>query len=708
MTEQTEQPTQQPMFQVEVDDNQIAIIRIHSVDNDANWLSENFTDELRDVIGTLIYRQVQGAIFISTRENNFIQGLKPSLFKGKTDEQLFAFSQDAQAIMRELNTLKMPIIAAIDGNCFSIGLELALACDYRIASDESHTLFAMPQVRSGLLPFAGGTQRLPRLIGLRSALPLMLFGEKITAETAKGLGLVDQLVPKARLLTGAYQLLLEKKIPKANHKQPLTLFKKWRKQLEGNPFLRNKFLERSENSIWLKTFGNYPATAKLIELLKEPHFKQGLALEQQAFVELFNSEASQVLIELKKTERAMRDKYRIRGNVRDVTHVSILGSGYMGAGIAYLTANNAKVPVRIKDIHPSEIRKALRTGFELMQKAMDKKQLNHGEMIQRMNLITGGERLVAAKSTDFVIEAVYEDLKLKQRMLAESENYYSEKTIFASNTSTFAIKDIAAHAIRPENVIGLHYFSPVTTQKMVEIIPHGTTSEHTIATAIHFAIQQGKIPLLVADKQGFFINRVLTPLLLEAIQCLIDGESIEFIDRSLQEFGFKLGPLAMIDEMGLDVLVKSNPALVRELGGRFTLPENVDLLIRNERKGCKNKRGFYMYDRFGERLQEDKSIYHVMETIARNDLESEQIVRRCVLRMINEAAWCLQDQVIASTDEGNVASVLGMGFPEFRGGIYAYIEKIGVTEIVHQLRLHAKQYGKRFEPCEWLIRQTEA
>ncbi|WGE32452.1 3-hydroxyacyl-CoA dehydrogenase NAD-binding domain-containing protein [Actinobacillus genomosp. 2] len=703
----TEQLIQPPMFQVEVDDNRIAIIRIHSADNDANWLTENFAEQLRDVIGTLIYQQAQGAILISARQNNFIQGLKPSILKQKTDEQLLAFSQNAQAIMRELNTLKLPIIAAIDGNCFSVGLELALACDYRIASDEPHTQFAMPQVRSGLLPFAGGTQRLPRLIGLQNATPLLLSGKKIDATAAKSLGLVDQLVPNTKLLATAYQLLHSSKIQKTDHKRPLTLFKKWRKQLEGNKLFRHKFLDRTENLIWLETFGNYPAVAKLIELLKEPHFKQGLILEQQAFVELFNTETSKVLIELKKTERAMKDKYRIRGNVRDITQVSILGSGYMGAGIAYLTANNAKVPVRIKDIHPSEIRKALRTSFELMQKAVDNNQLNHGEMLQRMNLITGGERLVAAKSTDFVIEAVYEDLALKQRMLLESENYYSKHIIFATNTSTLAIKDIATHALRPENVIGLHYFSPVTKQKIVEIIPHTTTSEHTIATAIHFAIQQGKVPLLVADKQGFFINRILTPLLLEAIQCLIDGESIEFIDRSLQEFGFKLGPLAMIDEMGLDVLVKSNPALVRELGSRFSLPNSVDLLVRNERKGCKNKRGFYMYNRFGERLQEDKSIYHVMETIARNDLESEQIARRCVLRMINEAAWCLQDNVILSTDEGNVASVLGTGFPEFRGGIYAYIEKIGAKEIVRQLHLHRKQFGKRFEPCEWLIQQAE-
>ena len=505
----------------------------------------------------------------------------------------------------------------------------------------------------------------------------------------------------------AYQLLLENQIAKADYKKPKNLLHKWRKKLEGTPSLRNKLLDRLENHLWQKTFGNYPAVIELIELLKEPHFKQGLTFEQDALVKLLNTETSNVLVNLKKTERAMKDKYTIRGNVRDVLQVSILGSGYMGAGIAYLTANNARIPVRIKDIHPSEIQKALRTCYNLMRQAVQKKQLREGEMIQRMNLITGGERLVAAKSTDFIIEAVYEDLNLKQRMLQESENYYDEHAIFATNTSTFSIKEIASVAKRPENVIGFHYFSPVIKQQLVEIIPHEGTCEHTIATAIHFAIQQGKVPLLVSDTQGYFINRLLTPLLLEAMQCVIDGEAIEFIDRSLQEFGFKIGPLAMMDEMGLDVLNKAIPALVKAYGERFEMPAKTELLIRNERKGCKNKRGFYMYDKHGTRLQEDKSIYHVMETITQNDLEAEEIARRCILRMINEAAWCLHEKVIQSPEEGNVASVLGTGFPQFRGGIYAYMKKVSVKEIVKQLQVHQQIYGNRFEPCPWLVEQAE-
>lgn len=694
-------------FHVEIDDNRIAIVRIDVKGKSQNWLPEPFIEDLRDVMGSVIYQQARGVIFVSGKTKGFIQGYDPDYLCGKNDEQLKTLSHNAQLVMREINTLKMPVVAVIDGGCYGVGLELALACDYRIASEESYTKFAMPQIRSGILPFAGGTQRLPRLVGLQNAVTMLLSGQKIGVEKALKIGLVDKLIPASNLFETAYQLLLNHKVQKIDHKNPLDKVKKWRKQLEGNKFIREKYLAHIENRVWDKAFGNYPAVEEMLALLKEPHFKAGLALEQNALVKLMHTEQAQVLMNLKQTERAMKEQYQHLAQVRDVKQVTVLGSGYMGAGIAYLTANNAQIPVRIKDIHPSEIQKALQTCYGLMQKAVSKKQLSHGEMIQRMNLITGGERLVAAKSTDFIVEAVYEKLELKQQMVQESENYYDENAIFATNTSTFAIRDIASVAKRPENVIGLHYFSPVTKRPMVEIIPHEKTCQRAVSTAIHFAIQQGKIPMLVADKEGFFINRILTPFLLEAIECLSEGEGIEFIDRALQEFGFKIGPLAMIDEIGLDIIVKSNPAMVSELGKRFALPTVIERLTGDDRKGRKNKRGFYLYDTRGARTQEDKSIYHTMETIMRNDMEAEDIARRCVLRMLNEACWCLQDQVIRSTDEGNVASVFGVDFPDFRGGVYAYINKIGAKELVRQLRKHTQQYGERFTPCEWLVERAE-
>ncbi|MDG6252785.1 3-hydroxyacyl-CoA dehydrogenase NAD-binding domain-containing protein [Glaesserella parasuis] len=694
-------------FHVEIDDNRIAIVRIDVKGKSQNWLPEPFIEDLRDVMGSVIYQQARGVIFVSGKTKGFIQGYDPDYLRGKNDEQLKTLSHNAQLVMREINTLKMPVVAVIDGGCYGVGLELALACDYRIASEESYTKFAMPQIRSGILPFAGGTQRLPRLVGLQNAVTMLLSGQKIGVEKALKIGLVDKLIPASNLFETAYQLLLNHKVQKVDHKNPLDKVKKWRKQLEGNKFIREKYLAHIENRVWDKAFGNYPAVTEMLALLKEPHFKAGLALEQNALVNLMHTEQAQVLMNLKQTERAMKEQYQHLAQVRDVQQVTVLGSGYMGAGIAYLTANNAQIPVRIKDIHPSEIQKALQTCYGLMQKAVDKKQLSHGEMIQRMNLITGGERLVAAKSTDFIVEAVYEKLELKQQMVQESENYYEENAIFATNTSTFAIRDIASVAKRPENVIGFHYFSPVTKRPMVEIIPHEKTCQRAVSTAIHFAIQQGKIPMLVADKEGFFINRILTPFLLEAIECLSEGEGIEFIDRALQEFGFKIGPLAMIDEIGLDIIVKSNPAMVSELGKRFALPTTIERLTGDDRKGRKNKRGFYLYDTRGKRTQEDKSVYHTMETIMQNEMEAEDIARRCVLRMLNEACWCLQDQVIRSTDEGNVASVFGVDFPDFRGGVYAYINKIGAKELVRQLRKHTQQYGERFTPCEWLVERAE-
>ena len=324
--------------------------------------------------------------------------------------------------------------------------------------------------------------------------------------------------------------------------------------------------------------------------------------------------------------------------------------------------------------------------------------------MQKIYLISGGERFIGKQRADIVIEAVYEDLQLKQNLIEESENYYDNDTIFASNTLTLSIAEIASKAQRPQNVIGVHYFTPVNQRRMVEIVPHQTTSQATIAKAIKLVIEQGQVPLLVKDSPGFFINRILIPYLLEAYYCVLDGEAVGTIDRALQEFGFGIGPLAMIDEMGLDILIKALPKLERCFGGRFAPPKKVDNLLLNDRKGRKNRRGFYLYhSRTGDRTQVDKSIYQVLEITVENNLEPEQIVRRCILMMLNEAAYCLQENIITNQNEGNVASVLGMFFPEFRGGIYAYLDEIGAQTIVAELMLMVEQHGERFQPCECLV-----
>ena len=710
--EQLQTDNSQSPFSLAVQEN-VAIVTINTPDSHFNLLHEDFIGHLRAVLGAVIYQKLQGLIFISAKQNNFIRGFNLAELEGKSLEQLEKFAEETQLVMSEIEQLKVPTVAAIHGDCYGVGLELALACRIRIATDDSHTLFAMPQVRSGLLPFCGGTQRLPRLIGLKDAAPLLLTGDKINVKKALELGLVDQLTSKTGLKSTALSYILEKKGVKETQSKTAQLWKKAKNFLEVTEFTRNQALEKVQSSISLRAFDNYPAGETLMNVLKQTDLKLGLAAERAGLCRLFFTAQSRVLRHLERTARAMKLQYKARGYgeecLHDIENVAILGSGFLGAGIAYVTAYHAHLPVRIKDIHLNEIQKALQRTATLLQREVEQGNLSSGRMRQTMQLISGGERFIGKPNADFVIEAVYEDVALKRQMIREAFDYFGENIVYATNTSTLSIAEIARDAPRPENVIGFHYFSPVAERKMLEIIPHAASSEHTIATAIHFAIQQGKIPLLVADKPGFFVNRILTPYLLEAIQCVIDGEAIEFVDRSLQEFGFKIGPLALIDDMGLDVLVASLPNLIERLGERFTPSPRIQYLIENERKGAKNNRGFYLYNlHTGERKEEDGSIYHTLEIVTANELESEQIVRRCILMMINEACYCLQEGVIQSTDEGNVASVLGAFFPDFRGGIYAYIEKVGAQNIVAELNEHVRLYGERFTPCEWLLNKAEA
>ncbi|MFC0322587.1 3-hydroxyacyl-CoA dehydrogenase NAD-binding domain-containing protein [Gallibacterium melopsittaci] len=700
-----QQPKLSP-FTLSIDEQQVATLLINVQDKRRNVLSADFVSQLDNLL-TSLPAETKGLILQSAKENNFIQGFDLNSLIGKSDLQLEAFLTQVHQLIEKIQNLPFPTVAVIHGACYGIGLELALACRYRIASDNIHTQFAMPQVRSGIVPFANGISYLVERVGLKNALSFLLSGDKFDVHTMQSLNCVDEVVPVSLLTVTAYEYFGKQNFVAKTLSQTAVLWQKVQHYLHNNMLSRRFLFDAAENKEWLGPIDNYPAMSRIIEILKQPTQLERLAAEKRAFIELFNSENSRVLRDLEQTKRAMRLQYETRGNVRDVNKLAIIGGGFMGAGIAYITVRNARIPVRIKDIHPSGITKALHMTHSLLQREVSKQLLSSGEMQQMMYLISGGERFLAAPDADFVIEAVYEELEVKQRVLQESEVFYSENTIFASNTSTLSIADIASVANRPENVIGFHYFSPISQRKMLEIIPHEKTSEKTIATAIHFAIQQGKIPLLVADKPGFFVNRILIPYLLEAFYCLCDGEAVDFVDRALQEFGFEVGPLAMLDDFGLDLLAKMLPNLERYYGKPFAVPAKLGNLLRDDRKGRKNRRGFYLYNsQTEERTMVDKSIYYVMETISENNLESEQVVRRCILMMLNEAARCLQEGVISSQDEGNMASVLGLFFPEFRGGIYAYMQYIGATSIVKALNEHVILYGDRFQPCEWLLEQA--
>jgi 3-hydroxyacyl-CoA dehydrogenase/enoyl-CoA hydratase/3-hydroxybutyryl-CoA epimerase len=385
-----------------------------------------------------------------------------------------------------------------------------------------------------------------------------------------------------------------------------------------------------------------------------------------------------------------------------IRKVGVLGGGLMGGGIAYVTASKAKLPVRLKDIAPEGIKNALKMAYDLLNKRVKRRIMRHSQLQQQLALITGTTDYTGFKDTDVVIEAVFEDVALKQAMVADIESHAAPHTIFASNTSSIPIKDIAAKAQRPQQVIGLHYFSPVDKMPLAEVIPHKATSDATISTTVALAKAQGKTPIVVKDGAGFYVNRILAPYMIEAAEMILSGEPIDKIDKVLVKFGFPVGPVKLLDEVGIDVGTKIIPFLQADFGARFTSPDAFDKVLADDRKGKKNGKGFYDYSASSKGKNVDASVYQLLGLTPKEHLASEDIIQRSVYRLLNEAALCLDEGVIRSARDGDIGAIFGIGFPPFTGGPFRYMDSIGIDVLVERLEALARVHGDKFAPAEIL------
>ncbi|MBY0417320.1 MAG: fatty acid oxidation complex subunit alpha FadJ, partial [Pararheinheimera sp.] len=393
---------------------------------------------------------------------------------------------------------------------------------------------------------------------------------------------------------------------------------------------------------------------------------------------------------------------------RKVRKAAILGGGLMGGGIANVTATKAGVPVRIKDISQQGISNAMKYSYSLLEKKLRKRFVTKTEVQKQMSLLTGTTDYSGFHDVDLVVEAVFEDLNLKQQMVADIEANCSEHTVFASNTSSLPIGQIAAKAARPENVIGLHYFSPVDKMPLVEVIAHDKTSAETIATTVAFARKQGKTPIVVKDGAGFYVNRILALYMNEAANILLEGEPVEALDKALVKFGFPVGPITLLDEVGIDVGAKISPILLNELGERFTAPAAFDRLLADGRKGRKVEKGFYLYGAKAKgKKQVDASVYSVLSLNPVAKLSGDQISLRCVVQMLNEAVRCLEEGIISSPRDGDIGAIFGIGFPPFLGGPFRYIDQMGAATLVAHLRSFESRFGARFAPSKLLLEKAE-
>jgi 3-hydroxyacyl-CoA dehydrogenase/enoyl-CoA hydratase/3-hydroxybutyryl-CoA epimerase len=387
--------------------------------------------------------------------------------------------------------------------------------------------------------------------------------------------------------------------------------------------------------------------------------------------------------------------------------VGLLGGGLMGGGIAFVTATKAGLPARIKDIRSEGIANAIKYSFDILNKKVKRGFMHKSDMQKQMALLTGSVDYSGFSNADVVIEAVFEDLILKQNMVAEVEENCAEHTIFASNTSSIPITQIAAKAKRPEQVIGLHYFSPVDKMPLAEVIAHDKTSDQTISTTVELAKKQGKTPIVVKDGAGFYVNRILAPYMNEAAEVLISGEPIDYIDKSLVKFGFPVGPVKLLDEVGIDVGTKIGPILQAQFGDRFASNPGFDKILADDRKGKKNKRGFYDYSGKKPGKEVDESLYTLLGIKPASKMSQGQIAERCVLLMLNEAAMCLDEGVVRNARDGDIGAIFGIGFPPFLGGPFRYMHALGIPHVVARLEHYQGLLGGKFTPADSLKKMAQ-
>jgi enoyl-CoA hydratase/long-chain 3-hydroxyacyl-CoA dehydrogenase len=663
---------------------------------------------------------IKVVVIISGKSDCFIAGADiAELLATQDSEEAQLLSQNGQRFLSQLSELSQPVIAAIHGSCLGGGLELALACDWRIATESDKTSFGLPEVLLGLLPGAGGTQRLPRRVGLANALTMMLSGSPVNARKAYAMGLVDYLTYAENLeefsLKVARRVLAEPGVLKRPKKQNLMSL------LEKIPIARDYMLKQARAQVDKKTKGLYPAPAAIIETvgfgLKEG-LASGQAKESAEFAKLAQTSHFRSLASLYFAQTDLK-KNRFGTPNRRVKEIGVLGAGLMGAGISAVSIQR-DFQVRLKDLSQDNLGKGKKYIWDILRQKIARKRLSAFSADQIFSRIFAQTDYRNFHQCGVVVEAVFEDLALKQKMLADLEALCPEDFVFATNTSAIPISKIAAGCKRPHNVVGMHYFSPVPQMPLLEVIVTKETAPQAAALAVDVGIRQGKTVIVVHDGPGFYTTRILAPFMDEAAQVCREGVSPQQLDTLMQEFGYPVGPITLIDEVGIDVAFHVGKEMGEELGPRVSSGDSALLqeLMAQKSLGKKSGKGFYLYNGKKPNLLQKLGLQkkpkgktpnpHALELLQKHKLSAttssspEDIKKRLCYRMLNEAVYCLQEGILERPLDGDVGAVFGLGFPPFLGGPFRYIDTVGAKKIVEDLQRFAEFRGEAFRPCPLL------
>lgn len=694
-------------FKLALKKDGIATLTFSLPESKVNILRSDILLELNQLIDEIAKnKDIKLLIFRSAKEGNFIAGADINEIKCiNSEEDALKVVKQGQDILTNLANLKCITLAYINGSSLGGGTELALACDFRIAAASAKVQIGLPEVNLGIIPGFGGTQRLPRLIGIIKSLPLILTGKAVNYKKAYKIGLIDDYFPEEFAESNINSFV--KNILNANYRDKLIKRRSARPFIEKVNLFDDIIFEKAKKNIIKKTKGHYPAPLAALKLVANSYnesLTKGLNMELESFAKLVTGDICKNLISLYYTNEKIKKDNGVKLKIAEIEikRAAVVGAGVMGGGIAWLYSN-IDIPVRMRDITT----KALALGFKqvnkIYQQLLKIRKYNKNQITNKLALISATTEMVGFKSCDIVSEAVIENLDIKKMVALEIEKNVDKKCIIASNTSSISITEVAKDLKYPERFIGLHFFNPVNKMPLVEIIAGKKTNKETIASVVKLAKRAKKTPIVVADCAGFLVNRILLTYINEAFYILQEIGDAKRIDNVIEKFGMPMGPFILADTVGLDVGYKVAKILEDAYGQRMLVSKLIDQLYNNKKLlGKKSGAGIYLYQ--GKKVTCNFAINSLCQ---KNEITDSEIQDRLILVMINEAARCLEEKVVDSAEYLDMAMIMGTGFPAFRGGLLRYADKLSIAYLIDKLNKLSDQYGDKFSPANLLLKMKK-
>jgi len=698
------------IFTLSVHEN-IAELVFDMPDKKVNTFTTPAMNELRSHLESLKERKdVKALVIKSAKTGTFIAGADIfELRKLESTESAEETSRAGQDVFNLLEDIPIPTFALINGACLGGGLELALACDYRITTDNPKTRLGFPETQLGIVPGWGGTYRFPRTVGLQQSVKMVLTGKPVDGKKALKIGLADACFPEAFHESWASDFVAAHLSRRRRRKRKAGSIGAW--FLERTPAGRKLLFDRARKDLMAKTGGHYPAPLRALRLLRSAvssNRERALRHERRTLAHLAVTPVCKNLIDLYLARESVKSSSYVKPKKpMALRRAAVLGAGVMGGRISWLLSNN-DVDVTMKDIDWDQIARGYEQANRVYTGLVSRHRLDKRVAGLRMHRIHGALEYQLLGRPDLVIEAVVERMDVKKNVLAEVEQWLRPDTILATNTSALSVSELAESLKQPERFVGMHFFNPVNRMPLVEIIAGKQSKPEVVRNAAMHALHLGKTPVVVHDGPGFLVNRLLMPYLNEAVHMAEEGVDYERVDNLVTAFGMPMGPFVLLDEVGIDVAREVAQTLNAAFPDRLEESPLFDLLSDHpELLGKKSGKGFYLH---GKKREVNPAMRALVAKAgrkkkrAKKGTEDDDVVHRPLMMMINEAAYALEAGIVSSPRDVDLALILGTGFPPFRGGILRYADQMGVREVVKRLTAYQKRYGSRYTPAPLITR----